>query len=59
MKVLNKMLLNWIYMLCFLGGYINVICIVKYSYTVSHFTGNISKAAINISQETLMKYLKY
>lgn len=49
MKVLNKLLLNWIYMLCFLGGYINAICIVKYSYTVSHFTGNISRTAINIS----------
>ena len=58
MKVLNKMLLNWIYMLCFLGGYINAICIVKYSYTVSHFTGNISKAAINISQGNFSEVFK-
>lgn len=58
MKVLNKMLLNWIYMLCFLGGYINAICIVKYSYTVSHFTGHISKAAINMIGGNFLEVLK-
>lgn len=58
MKVVNKMLLNWIYMLCFLGGYINAISIVKYSYTVSHFTGHISKFAINIFAGNFLEVFK-
>lgn len=55
MKVLNKML-NWSYALL-LGGYINAICIVKYSYTVS-FYWNISKTAINISQGNFNEVFK-
>lgn len=49
MKVTQRLLLNWIYMLCFLGGFINVVSVVKYSYTISHFTGNVSKTAIKIA----------
>lgn len=45
-------------MLCFLGGYINAISIVKYSYTVSHFTGHISKAAINMISGNFLEVLK-
>lgn len=45
-------------MLCFFGGFINTVSIVKYSYTVSHFTGHISKAAINIGQGNFIEVLK-
>lgn len=45
-------------MLCFFGGFINTISIVKYSYTVSHFTGHISKAAINIGNGNFTEVLK-
>lgn len=48
MKGGGKLLLNWIYMLCFFGGFINTISVVKYSYTISHFTGNVSKSAIKL-----------
>lgn len=58
MRVLHNLLLNWIYMLCFLGGLINTVSIVKYSYTVSHFTGHISKAAINLGQGNILEVFK-
>ncbi len=45
-------------MLCFFGGFINTVSIVKYSYTVSHFTGHISKAAINIGEGNIFEVLK-
>lgn len=58
MKVLHGLLLNWIYMLCFFGGFINTVSIVKYSYTVSHFTGHISKIAINIGEGHFIEVFK-
>lgn len=58
MKVTQKLLLNWIYMLCFFGGFINTISVVKYSYTISHFTGNVSKTAIKIAQGDFLEVLK-
>ena len=58
MKVLHRLLLHWIYMLCFFGGFINTVSIVKYSYTVSHFTGHVSKVAINIGQGNLSEVFK-
>lgn len=58
MKITQKLLLNWIYMLCFFGGFINTISVVKYSYTVSHFTGNISKTAIKISEGDFLEVFK-
>ncbi|WP_291259223.1 YoaK family protein [Fusobacterium sp.] len=58
MRVLHRLLLNWIYMLCFLGGFINTISIAKYSYTVSHFTGHVSKAAINIGDGNFLEVFK-
>lgn len=58
MKVLHRLLLHWIYMLCFLGGFINTVSIVKYSYTVSHFTGHISKTAINIGEGNFSEVFK-
>ncbi len=45
-------------MLCFFGGFINTISIVKYSYTVSHFTGHISKVAINIGEGHFLEVIK-
>lgn len=45
-------------MLCFFGGFINTASIVKYSYTVSHFTGHISKAAINIGNGNFLEVFK-
>ncbi|WP_410207576.1 YoaK family protein [Fusobacterium sp.] len=58
MKVTQTLLLNWIYMLCFFGGFINTVSVVKYSYTISHFTGNTSKVAINIASGNIMEVLK-
>ena len=58
MKVLHRLLLHWIYMLCFFGGFINTVSIVKFSYTVSHFTGHVSKVAINIGQGNLSEVFK-
>ncbi len=58
MRVLHRLLLNWIYMLCFLGGFINTISIAKYSYTVSHFTGHVSKVAINLKEGNFLEVLK-
>ncbi len=58
MKVTQTLLLNWIYMLCFFGGFINTVSVVKYSYTISHFTGNTSKIAINIASGNFMEVFK-
>lgn len=58
MKVLHRLLLHWIYMLCFFGGFINTISIAKYSYTVSHFTGHISKVAINVGSGNFLEVIK-
>lgn len=45
-------------MLCFLGGFINTVSIAKYSYTVSHFTGHVSKIAINIGEAHFLEVFK-
>ena len=58
MKVTQTLLLNWIYMLSFFGGFINTVSVVKYSYTISHFTGNTSKIAINIANGNIAEVLK-
>lgn len=42
----------------FFGGFINTVSIVKYSYTVSHFTGHVSKVAINIGEGNFIEVIK-
>lgn len=46
MKVIHNIFLNWICMLCFCGGFLNALGIIKYSHSISHFTGQISRIAI-------------
>lgn len=58
MKVTQTLLLYWVYTLCFLGGFINTVSVVKYSYTISHFTGNVSKTAINIASGNFIEVFK-
>lgn len=53
MKIAQTLLINWIYILCFLGGFVNSVSIAKFSYTVSHFTGSISRMAIDIATDSV------
>ena len=58
MKVLNKMLLNWIYDALLLRRIYKCYFYCKIFHTVSHFTGHISKAAINVISGNFLEVLK-
>lgn len=53
MKHKDTLILNWIYILCFLGGFLNTITAIKYASVVSHFTGSLATMAIEIANRKL------
>ncbi|MGX6592407.1 YoaK family protein [Cetobacterium ceti] len=43
----------FIFLLCFFSGFINILTLFKYAYSISHFSGNMS----DVAQKMLMKNL--
>lgn len=58
MKIFNRILLNWICMLCFFGGFVNTVSFAKFSYTISHFTGYLLKTTFYIETGKLTDVFK-
>lgn len=54
---MHGLLLNWIYTLCFLGGLVNSVSFLEFSYTVSHFTGYVSKIAIGVGNKDYLQVI--
>lgn len=51
--------LTWIESLTFLAGAINICAIVLYGMTITHYTGNISNAAIAIGNGQILTHSKF
>lgn len=58
MKIAQTLLINWICLLCLMGGFINTVSFLKYSFTISHFTGNATRIAIDIANHDMSIALK-
>ncbi len=53
----NALMLSWIGILSFIGGFVNVYGIITIGLTLTHFTGDLSKSAMLISEHGDVNHL--